>query len=98
MKCKHMSLEERRKLLDSAGSRYFSAEFVKADGTLRQMTVKKWERRFLKGEPGENKNTCAHKPNLYTVAEQAVEGYRNINLDKLVKVKINGVVYEFEGE
>jgi hypothetical protein len=93
-----MTLEERRKLLDRAGGRYFSADFVKADGTLRHITAKKWERRFLKGEPGENKNTCAHKPNLYTVAEQAVEGYRNISLDKLVKVKIKGKVYEFDGE
>jgi hypothetical protein len=93
-----MTLEERRKLLDSAGGQYFSAEWIKASGELRRATCKKLERRFLKGEPGENKNTCAHKSNLYTVAEQAVEGYRNISLDKLVKVKINGKVYEFDGE
>ncbi len=92
----HMSLEEKRKLLDSAKGQYFSVTFVKANGEIREMTCKKWERRFLRGEPGENKNNCAHKPNLYTVAEQAVEGYRTINLETLKKVKINKRTYEIE--
>ena len=91
-----MSLEEKRNLLDSAKGQYFSVAWVKKDGSPREAIAKKWERRFLHGEPGQNKNTCADKPHLYTIAEQAVEGFRTVDLQKLIKVKINGVVYEFE--
>lgn len=93
-----MSVEEKRKLLDSANGRFFAVEFVKKDQSVRKMVCKKWERRFLRGEPGRNKNTVSHKPEYYTVAEEAVEGYRNINLLSLRKAKVNGVEYEFEGE
>ena len=95
IKCK-MSLEEKRKLLDSAKGQYFSVCWVKKSGETREAIAKKWERRFLHGEPGQNKNTCADKPHLYTIAEQAVEGYRNVDLRRLRKVKINRVVYDFE--
>lgn len=95
MKCK-MSLEEKRALLDSAKGRYFFAEWVKANGEVRHATCKKWEARFLHGKPGENPNTVAHKPEYYTYCEQAVKGYRNINLNTLKRVKINGQEWEFE--
>ena len=94
--CK-MSVEERRQLLDSAKGRYFYCSFVKADGSVREATCKKWEQRFLKGKPGENKNTVAHKPHLYTASEQAKEGWININLERLQMVKINGKIYKIEG-
>lgn len=92
----HMSLEEKRKLLDSAKGQYFSVSWVKKSGEAREAIAKKWERRFLHGEPGQNKNTCADKPHLYTIAEQAVEGYRTVDLRTLRKAKINGKLYEFE--
>lgn len=95
IKCK-MSLEEKRKLLDSAKGQYFSLAWVKKSGEAREAIAKKWERRFLHGEPGQNKNTCSDKPHLYTIAEQAVEGWRNVDLRTLRKVKIGGKVYEFE--
>lgn len=95
IKCK-MSLEERRALLDSAAGRYFHAAWVKKDGSLREATCKKWEQRFLHGKPGENKNTVAHKPEYYTMCEQAVEGYRNIDLRSLKSAKVNGKLYVFE--
>ena len=51
----HMSLEEKRKLLDSAKGQYFSVCWVKKSGETREAIAKKWERRFLHGEPGQNK-------------------------------------------
>lgn len=96
IKCKNMSLEDRRKLLDSAKGRFFYTEFLKKDKTVRKMVCKKWERKFLHGEPGENVNTVAHIPKYYTVAEEAVEGYRNISLDTLKCVRLNGNEYVFE--
>lgn len=98
MKCKNWSLEQKRALLDSAKGRYFFAEWIKRDGSVRQAVGKKWERKFLHGEPGQNANTVAHKPQYYTYCEEKVEGYRNLSLDTLRKVKVNGVVYEFEEE
>lgn len=91
-----MSLEERRALLDSANGRFFSCEWIKKDGSLRKAVCKKWEAKYLHGKPGENVNPVAHIPKYYTICEEAVAGYRNLDLSTLKIVKINGEIYEFE--
>lgn len=93
-----MTLEQRRQLLDSADGRFFEVAFIKADGSLRELTGKKWVGKWLHGKPGENPNPVVHKPNYYTVASMGDEGYRNISLYKLVAVKLNGKTYKFEDE
>ncbi|MNQ38147.1 hypothetical protein D3C85_517110 [compost metagenome] len=91
-----MSIEEKRKLLDSAKGKFFSIDFVKSTGELRHMVCKKWMQKYLHGKPGENKNSVSHIPKYYTVAEEASQGYRNINLETVKRVVINGKIYEFE--
>lgn len=93
-----LSLEDRRRLLDSAKGRYFEVIFIKADGSVREMTAKKWVGKWLHGKPGENKNTVQHIEKYYTVASIADEGYRNLNLETLKAVKLNGKIYKFDGE
>lgn len=90
-----MNIDDKRKLLDSFGGKYFTASFVKVNGELRTGTFKKWEKRFLHGQPGENANPVAHKPEYFTVAEQSVQGYRNINLMTLKHVKCGSVDIQF---
>ncbi|MNC81774.1 hypothetical protein D3C75_1350120 [compost metagenome] len=52
--------------------------------------------KYLHGKPRENKNSVSHIPKYYTVAEEASQGYRNINLETVKRVCINGKIYEFE--
>lgn len=44
----------------------------------------------------ENLNSVQHLSQYYTVTSMGDEGYRNISLDKLVAVKLNGKTYKFE--
>ena len=41
-----MDIQAKRALLDSANGKFFSVEFIKKDGSLREMTVKKWVESF----------------------------------------------------
>lgn len=93
----HMTIQERRKLLDSSAGRIFAVQFVKKDGTVRDMTCKKFvERHLTYGIDNVQHNPVAHKPELYTVSDiGAADAFRNISLDKLKKVSINGVDYVF---
>jgi hypothetical protein len=93
-----MSLAERRKLLDSSKGTFFSCSFVKKDGSVRNITCKKFIRSYLTDPSSPQANPAAHKENLYTVAEMAVEGFRNISLDKLIEAKVNSNIYKFVEE
>jgi hypothetical protein len=94
-----MSLEQKRALLDSAGSKIFHVTFIKADGSVREMTCKKWvERHFTYGKQQARPNTCANKPEIYTVSDIGnADAFRNVNLNKLLKAKVNGTEYIFGG-
>lgn len=92
------SLEDKRKILDSAKGRFFYAEFVKKDGSVRPITCKKYIESYLHGKPGQNKSTVAHIPEYYVVAEMSKQGYRTINLKTLKMCKIDGKIYKFEEE
>ena len=92
----HMSLEEKRKLLDSAGSGFFSVEFEKKDHSIRSMNCKKWiERAFTYGSKNAKPSPFAGKPEYFLAVDMAKEEFRAINLNSLRKAKVNGKVYEF---
>lgn len=94
-----MSLEQKRALLDSAGSKIFHVTFIKSNGDVREMTCKKWvDRHFTYGKAQAMSNTCAHKLEIYTVSDiGSTDAFRNLNLNKLLKAKINGTEYIFGG-
>lgn len=96
MKC---SIEEKRKILDSAKGRIFSCKFVKKDGSVREMTAKAWmEKSFTYGSANARANTVAARPEYYTAAEVASGEFRNINLSNMIEAKVNGICYNFTGE
>lgn len=88
------TIEQKRAILDQAKGTYFSVLFEKKDGSLREMVGKKWEAKHLRGKLGENVNPVAHKPELYTMAENGV-GFRNVNLNTLKKAVVRGKTYTF---
>lgn len=91
------SIEEKRAILDKAGSEFFSVHFIKKDGSYREMTCKKWiEKAFTYGRENAKISTVAHKPEIYTACDIIKGAFRNISLERLVKAKVGGVEYVFE--
>ena len=95
MICKSFSIEQKKEILDRAHGQYFSCSWVKKDLTERKAVCKKWQAKYLHGVVGENKNPVAHIPHFYTIAEDAVEGYRNVDLRTLKHARVGGIDYEF---
>jgi len=81
-----MTIEERRKLLESTNGKFFSVLFEKKNGEYRNMLARLNVKSHLKG----GKSTTSHKPNLITVFDITAGEYRNINLLTIQKIKCNG--------
>lgn len=98
MKCKGMSLENRRKLLDSFGGKFYSIEWVKADNSKRSCTARHLQHdMFAQGHASKaNPSTVAHKKELYTCVDVTNHKWVNVNLNTLKHVKCGDVDIEFE--
>lgn len=73
------------------GSKIFTVEFYKKDGTLRKMNCRLGVKAHLKG--GE-KTWNPEDYNSLTVFDMQSQGYRTINLNTLKSLKLDGVTYE----
>lgn len=92
-----VSIERKRQILDSANGQFFTVEFVKKDKTIRQMTCKKWmEKAFTYGSKDARHNPVAHIDKYYTAADASAGEFRNINLETLIRAKVNGIEYKFD--
>jgi len=90
------TIEQKRQILDSANGQIFSVRFIKKDGSVREMTCKKWiEKAFTYGSKAAQASTVAHKPEYYTLVDIAKESFRNVNLETLVACKVSGKEYNF---
>lgn len=70
--------------------KFFSCEFIKADGTLRKLHGRTGVTKYLKG--GVNK--VQKKSNsLVTAWDRQQEDYRTINIKTISKLTMQGVVY-----
>jgi hypothetical protein len=69
--------------------RFFTATFIKKDGSTRKMNCRLGVKRHLKG----GQNTKAHLPHYLTVYSVPDKGYRSINLDTLISIKANGKTF-----
>jgi hypothetical protein len=70
----------------------FSVQFIKKDGTLRDMVCRLGVKKYLKG--GELKFD-AKSMGYLPVFDMQKQQYRMININTLVSAKINGEKYEF---
>ena len=85
------SSDEMVKMIKSTKGRFFSAEFIKANGSKRKIVARVGCHIGVKG-------TSNRKPkeNLVTVYEPKVKGYRTINLETLQNFKCGGFNWEIE--
>jgi len=87
---KRITLEHAEKLIKSTNGAIFSVQFVKADGTLRDMTCRLGVRKGLTGK-GQSFDPSEH--DLLTVYDMAKQGYRMLSLNTLRRVKLDGKAF-----
>ncbi len=77
-------------LIRETKGKIFSCTFTKKDGSIRNMIARIGVRKNLKGgKNGENKTNS-----LVTVFDMANGGYRMINLETLITLKVRGIHYQ----
>lgn len=83
-----------KNLLKENGTRFFSVDFIKADGSPRTLSG---NIRKVEGHSG--KNTTAHLENYVTIVrntDNPRDRFRNVNLDTVQTVRLGGDVYKFK--
>ncbi len=76
--------------IQATGGKIFSCTFTKKDGTKRGMVARLGVHKNLKG----GKNGQSSKNSLVTVFDMLNGGYRMINLETLISLKIRGTHYQ----
>ena len=91
-----------RALIETAGSRFISVEFIKKDGAERKMLVNPARLGATLRRDASDKSEShqrgaetrkALNPHLLNVWDEYAQAPRSINLDTLTKIKIDGVSY-----
>ena len=93
--------EQIRALVKSAGSQFFSIEFIKKNGEYRTMQVQQAAlKNHVKGDTASESAQRAvatrakNNPNLLNVWDVGKHACRSVNMDTLRAITINGVRYE----
>lgn len=82
-------------LVEKAGGKLFSVQFVKKDGTVRSMTCRREVHKFSSG------GTAGYSSNLNNVGvyefceRQGKQAYRCFNAENVIAMKVNGKEYKF---
>ncbi len=77
-------------VIKATKGKIFSCSFVKKDGSIRKMVARLGVQKNLKG----GTNGTSYKNSLITVFDMLNKGYRMINLETLISLKINGNEYQ----
>lgn len=98
----HAKPAQIRALIETAGSRFVSVEFIKKDGTPRKMLVNPARLGAVLRRDSHVKSESHVRgaetrkvlnPHLLNVWDELAGGPRSINLDTLTQIKIDGVHY-----
>ena len=85
------STDELKAMVKSTQGRFFSAEFIKANGSKRKIVARVGCHIGVKGISNRKQ-----KDRLITVYEPKVKGYRTINLETLQNFKCGGFNWKVE--
>lgn len=87
---KKISKTQAKNLINKSEGAFFSVDFVKKDGTKRNMVCRLGVKKYLNG--GELKFDPAER-GLLVVFDTTAQDYRMVNLNTIKKLKINGNSY-----
>jgi hypothetical protein len=85
-----MKKEQIKQLIKQSKGKFFSAYFIKKNNEVRQINCRVGVVKYLKG----GDKTTIDYPNLICVYDVKAKGYRNINLDTLLALKIGSKTYQ----
>lgn len=74
-----------RKILEANGGQFVTVTFTKKDGTERVLTGRAGVVKYLRG------GIRTTDPKDYFILYEIGNGYRNVNLDTISRIKANGV-------
>lgn len=89
-------------LLDSTSGRFMSVTFIKKDGSERTLTISpKAVATHLAENPSESAKKAtetrkANNPHLYPVYDVQEKRIKSVNLDTIIRVKMDGTTYNVE--
>lgn len=72
-------------IIKSTNGRFFSVQFIKKNGEVRDMVCRTGVTKFLKGSSKSGQDN-----NQVTVWDVVNKGYRTVTLDRVKKIKANG--------
>ena len=91
-----MQRQQKHDIIQSSEGAICSCVFVKKDGSVREMNFRLGVKKHL--SPNGGYNTLTEYPQYVTVFDMKANSYKALNLDTLLKLKVNGKEYSFEGE
>lgn len=91
-----ISRQDAVKLIRSQGHKVFSVQFVKKDGSLRDMNCRLKVKSHWKTEDGSGRKYDPADYKLICVFDMQKEEYRSVNVETLRQVKAGGQVYTVE--
>jgi len=78
------------KIINDTNGKIFAVRFIKKDGSIRMMLARLGVKHNLKG----GTNGSSEKNSLITVWDMVANGYRMVNLETLISLKVSGREYE----
>lgn len=76
----------------TTNGQFFGITFTKKDGSLRVMNCRLGVKKYLKG----GKNTTQAYEKFLTVFDTNADGYRNVNLETVLRLSLGGKDYSVE--
>ena len=80
----------RRIIEATVQDKFFTIEFVKADGSIRKINGRLGVEKHKKGG-----RDCNTNKQMMTVHDNYAKGYRNVNLTKINSLIVDGIKHEF---
>ena len=87
-------LERIRSLIESAGSTYVSVQFIKKDGSPRQLTFNPADHNDIKGTGDVSKVD----ENIFRVRDNAKQAWRSFDARRVTSIKVRGTTTEFNDD
>ena len=85
-----------RELIDSAGSTYVSVNFIKKDGSLRQMTFNPADHNDIIGTGSEA--AAKVDENIFRIRDNTKQAWRSFDARRVISMKVKGKVTEFNND
>jgi len=86
-----MTSTKAKKLIKSTKGKFFSCTFIKKDGSIRHMTCRI---SVKKGVKGVGLSFSPEERGYYVVWDTNKKQFRMINLNTILKLKVNGIIFK----